>query len=134
MTIPGSWTEAIGRMAHLLGGDSFRDEVEEWLREAVEVTWGVQSLRDLDRQTRQIAFQRTAGVLLYLEAADVPDYAFMYGQRAAIAAAFARYWGGIALEGPPWRLDPGETDRPTRAQLAASADFSDDPLPTAAGG
>lgn len=38
---------------------------------------------------------------------------FVPGQRAVVAACFARFLDGLLLPGPPWRTCPGEADRPT---------------------
>lgn len=46
------------------------------------------------------------------------------GRRGQIAAAFARYFDGAAVDGPPWRVSPYEDDRPTAAEyLDEPADF-----------
>lgn len=106
-------------MARVLGADP--DSAAAWLREAVSASWG-HDLAELPRHIRQVAFQRASGVVLALE--DHPDdLAFALDQRTIVAAVFARYFKGVALDGPPWRLSPNE-QRPTFDQWTSSlSDF-----------
>lgn len=119
MPLPGSWGEVYGRLSEILCVDD--SEVETWLREALRAAYGVESLRDLDRRTRAVVFQKTCGVLYSLQ--DEPgDLAFDPRVRSIVATAFARYFGGVAPEGPPWRISPYE-DLPTRSEYIATDVF-----------
>lgn len=115
MALPTSWAEVMRRLARLVGEP---EDVPVWLRQAVDARWGAQSFRDLDRQQRQITFQKACGVLYALQEHE-GDLAFQVGCRHVVACAFARYFDGVALEGPPWMLDPYE-DRPTYEQWIVS--------------
>lgn len=100
-----------------------RQDAEEWLREALEVAWGVQGVHELPRPRRQLALQRTIGTLLWIQD-NHGDVAFMLDTRSVVADAFARFWGGIVLKGPPWRLDPADgDDMPTREEWDSLASF-----------
>ena len=119
MALPASWAELHRRLVYVIADET---SVNEWVAQAAETIWGVSAVRGLPRQQRAIAFQKLSGVLLALE--DEPyDLAFRIDQRAVVAAAFARYFGGVALAGPPWRCSPWETDLPTRAEFAQSMEF-----------
>lgn len=98
---------------------------QEWLRQALLATWGVEDPSGLNRPGRSLALQRVIHVVYALEDHELGQMLPFTGDggRAATREAFARRWGGIALEGPPWRLGPAETDRPTHAEWASSADF-----------
>lgn len=128
MSLPASWADLIGRFAVLQGCDPARlpgtpedalvADGYEWIRQAVVATWQVDSLHALDRSLRARAFQRCTSVVLYLE--DQPDgVAFDPNAREVIREAFAIYWNGIYLDGPPWRLGPFE-ERPSFADWQAS--------------
>jgi hypothetical protein len=138
VALPLTWTEAVVRLSELLSG---RDEAEEWLREAVAAVYGVESLHDLSRADRAVAFRRTAGAVDALEELGVPlEYLGPsglllldppgtvwlaedgYSRRERIVGVLARYFDGAALHGPPWRLSPYETGRPSREEWA-TADF-----------
>lgn len=125
--IPTTWTALLDRLAYQLGGrsGSYPLEAEEWIRTAVEARFDVSSLHDLDRARRQIAFQKSAGVVLGLESglAAESEVALEPDCRARIAALFARYFDGVAVEGPPWRISPTETTRPSWEDWNAEADF-----------
>jgi hypothetical protein len=146
MGLPDSWSVALDRLARRLGGGR---EAEAWLREAVQALYGVESLHELDRTRRAIAFQKTCGVVLAVEETGWPEVVVagatgrvtlwwpcgtidfdpppeepeLRPRRVRVAEIFARYFGGAALTGPPWRLSPLETDRPTYDEWAATADF-----------
>jgi hypothetical protein len=142
MTLPASWRELLDRLARQVG--DVRD-AEEWLRDAVEARWGVTSLHDLDRVSRAVAFQKASGVLLALEEQGLPDELvapdgdlppiLLYrdgsiepadgypGRRRVVAGTVARYFDGVAVEGPPWRIADGENERPTYDEYVAAADF-----------
>jgi hypothetical protein len=126
--IPTTWTMLLDRLAYQLGGrsDGFRAEAEEWVRDAVEARYGVRSLHELDRPRRQIAFQKCSGVLLALEQGDgsYDDLAFQSDCRRRVAAAFARYFDGVAINGPPWRISPVEEYRPTWDEWQEPPDFA----------
>lgn len=118
--LPGSWAEVYERLAQLLCDEP---AAREWIRQALEATWGVLDPVDLDRARRGLALQKASGVLLALE--DEPgDLAFTIGVRAIVRRAVARYFAGHMVDGPRWRLDPSEVDRPTYAET--SADFGDE--------
>lgn len=127
MALPSSWAELYARLGRLLAADDA--EIDEWLRQAVRGSYGAVSLRDLDRRTRAVVFQKASGVLLALEdgpefEGPIDDLAFALDLRAVVAATFARYFGGIAVEGPPWRICQADNGRPTRAEYLASAGFN----------
>lgn len=146
--IPTTWSELLGRLARRLPGG--REEAEDWIRSAIAARFGVDSLHDLDRVRRQVAFQKSAGVLLAVEdghayrdpdemrTADgdllwllwadgtlesAAEYEAGPGYRSRMRAVVARYWDGVEVEGPPWRLSPAEPDRQTREEWAADVDF-----------
>lgn len=144
--LPGSWTDALDRLGRALGGPA---EAEEWLRQAVRAAYGRDSLHDLTREERHVAFQRTCGVVLACEEAGWPDEVvdgatgrlslwwrdgtidFDPGprdeaarpRRARVAEIFARYFGGVVVDGPPWRLSPREHDRPAYEEWSQGAEF-----------
>lgn len=143
--IPQNWSALLDRFAAILGDRSAeaRAEAEDWVRCAVHARYRVESLHDLDRVGRQLAFQKSAGALLALEEEGVPQTLkaesgqawLLYrdgslepavGQptrRERVAAAFARYFDGVEVEGPPWRVSP-EEERPTYDEWVDSADFA----------
>lgn len=124
--VPRTWAEITSRFAVVLGGSpegggETYATVEELIQEACELRYG-KPLHEVGRLSRQLTLQRMAGVLLLLE--DEPaDLAFGVAVRAAVREAFAKRWDGITLKGPPWRLDPSETDRPTYRAYMEYADF-----------
>lgn len=107
---PRTWAEVTQRLAVVLGGAGGEPyaTAEELIREACEATWGVE-LPALSRTYRQVALQRMVSTVIALEAQG--ELAFTIGLRAIVAETFARFWKGLMLDGPPWRLDPAE-DRP----------------------
>lgn len=113
------------RLATILGGTA-QDVAasEEWQRQALWSCWGVSWPHELRRELRGRALQRMTGVLLALEDLDA-DLAFRVGARGLVAEAFARYFDGACLPGPPWKLDPREDDLPAFStwNAARSADF-----------
>ena len=114
---PTTWAETMERFARVLTPH----DAQEWLRQALRATWNVDDVADLNRAGRALALQRVLGVIYALEEeGDLlvfrPD-----GGRDVIVRTFARRWNGIALAGPPWRLGPGEPDRPTFNDWAAAA-------------
>lgn len=119
---PTTWTECLHRLAYAFGGpsDDCAATAQEWVEQALEASWGVRSLHAVTRQRRQIALQRTVGIVLWLE--DQGETAFRLDLRELVQATFARYWKGVRLEGPPWRLTPFE-DLPTFAEWASAASF-----------
>lgn len=125
--IPKTWTALLDRLAYQLGGrsGSFEAEAEEWIRTAIDARFGVSSLHDLDRGRRQVAFQKSAGVVLSLESGGGAEneVALELDCRARIQAVFARYFDGVLVEGPPWRLSPAETARPCWEEWRQPADF-----------
>lgn len=126
---PATWTEALERLSYAFGGpsDECAATAQEWIMQALEASWGVSSLHEVTRQRRQIALQRTAGIVLWLE--DQGEIAFRLDVRELVQQTFARYWKGVALEGPPWRLSPFE-QLPTYAEWGAAANFGGAPTVT----
>lgn len=61
------------------------------------------------------------GVLLQLE--GLGEIAFALDQRDQVAAAFARYFKGALLDGPPWAVTPYERLPTKDAYLAGLSDF-----------
>lgn len=123
--LPGSFAEVRQRLARLFGGGPLGDaDAAEWLREALSASYaGVEDEGDLPVAQRGLALQRASGALLMLEEHDVPDLAFVFGLRQIVARAFARYFNGLMLDGPPWRLGPDEPDRPLWQDWARGAEF-----------
>lgn len=120
---PDSWVGVTAAIAELLAGPE--SEVSEWLRQALEERYGVQDPSELRPRPRAVAFQKYLGVLYQLrEESGKGDLAFRLGLRRVICGAFARYFGGVCVDGPAWRLGPDEPDRPRRDEVAASADFT----------
>lgn len=120
-----TWATALERLALILGGGSeqFCVEAETWLREAVAQCWRRDSLHDLTRTERQVAFQRVLGVAYDL--AGEGEIAFALDHRDIVARAFRRHF---CLEngqptGPAWRLAPTEDDRPTWDELCEFENF-----------
>lgn len=103
--LPKSWSEIYDRFGVLWGNDY---DGPAWVSQAVESKWGVAEITALTRTQRALAFQKISGVLLYVEATQPFDLGFMVGLRGFVQAAFAKYFDGVCLEGPPWRLDPTE--------------------------
>lgn len=126
-----SWAGLFDRLAQALGGVPGRvdgeayEEAELWFRQAVSAHFGVDSLRDLDRAGRQRAFQRAAATIMVV--GELGELAFRFGIRDELRGAFARTWDGVELEGPPWRLDPSESDRPSFRAHFAEDDFGAPP-------
>lgn len=114
--VPKNWTEVIQRFDATVGQEG---NAEAWLEELVEKHAGQPSLRDLAPRKRQEVFQLFASAVLALEAEG--DLAFVTNQRELIRAALASRFGGISLDGPPWRLGPGEEDRPMKGEAPAEA-------------
>lgn len=108
MSLPKSWAEVYDRLDVQWANDH---DGPEWVSQAIYAKWGVRDVGDLTRTQRTLAFQRVSGVTVWIEENWPEDLAFMIGNRPWIAAAFARYFDGFVLEGPPWRLDPTETER-----------------------
>ena len=124
---PGSWPEAMSRFAEILGGGTeAQAAAEEWLRQAIEARFaGSQGLHELSPTQRALAFQWWA--LMLTRAASTPDDpAFSLDQRERTRMWFAAIWG-VTIDGPPWRLSPGEHDRPTYEQWGDAAAFDDPP-------
>jgi hypothetical protein len=105
---PRTWTETLDRLAYVFGGrsDEYQATAQEWIAQAVDACWGARSVFDLSRTRRQIALQRSVGTTIFLE--GLGELAFSLDVRDVTQRAFARYWKGAALEGPPWRLTPYE--------------------------
>lgn len=119
--VPQTWAETLSLLAGALGGPHADPDAREWLREALEASYGVQDVMEVPRARRPLALQRFIGATLRVQ--DYPaDLAFTIGVRGIVAAAFARHWGGLVLTGPPWRIDPSET-LPSRDEWLAAADF-----------
>jgi hypothetical protein len=124
MAMPSSWAEVLARAAVVLGGGPVAAaEADEGFRQALTATYG--SRDALTGQTRALAFQRACGTVFALE--DIGDGGMLPlhdDPRAEVRAVFARYWDGLMLDGPPWRLSPREDDR-ARWAPPPSSDFDD---------
>ena len=120
MSLPRSWSEIYDRLAAAVGG---RADANEWVMQALEQTWGVQDPQQLERGRRSLAMQKMSGVVLALEEAP-GDLAFYRDARPYIAEVFSRYFKGVELEGPPWRLTAYE-DLPTQSEWEHLADFGE---------
>lgn len=120
MALPSTWAEVYERLSCVL--DAGDPEAAEWIREALEASYGVLDPSELPRGRRGLVLQKLSGVLLELEGRD-DDLAFAYGRRGQVAAVFARYFGGTMLPGPPWRLDPSEETFPSYEDWSASLGF-----------
>jgi hypothetical protein len=121
--VPESWQELIARLEAVVTGreepgeDGPVDAIE-WLREATEVHFG-KPRAELDESQQKELRIKSIAVLLGLE--DAHGGKFPPPARTEIAKAFAaKFVGGAALEGPPWRTAPTEDDRPTYAQWKES--------------
>lgn len=119
MALPTTWADVYARIGRVLGADDM--EVQEWFRQAVEAAYGITTLRELPHHRRAVIFQKISGVVLALE--DEGDLAFCTEQRQIVAAIFARYFGGYALAGPPWRVSPFEQLPGQAEYLAGLSDF-----------
>lgn len=140
--LPGSWVELLERLGLVLGD---RRAADVWCRQAVEALWGEGEPGKLSRPLRSVAFQKLSGVLLLLEERGIPrelvDGAggaewvmFRDGSmeradgrpsvRDEVSAAFARYFDGVRIDGPAWRVSVRE-DRPDYEEWAAAADFGE---------
>lgn len=91
------------------------------MRQAVAARFDAADLHDLPRPLRALALQKTIGVLFAI-VEEEGDLSFVVGQRAIVAGVFARFFDGVALDGPLWRLDPREDDRPTYEEWVSAAD------------
>lgn len=121
--MPSSWAEVRARLAWVLGGPGVADE---WLHQAIVATYGVDNEFELPQQQRALALQKAIGTLYGLE--DLGSDGLLPLQddpRSRVAAVFARYWGGVVLDGPPWRLSPHEA-RPAEGELSSDFDFMED--------
>lgn len=121
--LASSWADWTSRMADL--GVPAADSAW-WLREAAG---------DADRDDEQVRADlfRRANLLLgqLVEAGE--DLTFAPDGRGTVRAAVAAAFDGLVVDGPPWRLAPSETDRPTReeyeeAQQALTAEADDVPF------
>lgn len=124
---PRTWPSVLERLALTLGSSDpegqWWAEAEEWIRQACEARWGADQF-GLSRMQRQLALQKAIGTVLALSE-ERGDLTFARGLRGIVREAFARFWDGVAVDGPPWLIDPGEDRPPYRAWLEAhGADFS----------
>lgn len=128
--VPRNEAELFQRMSALLGAD----EAREWLREAV-VKWAdtqhrvtVSKYTELSTGLKAVVGQKLAGVVLDLEQRETEtgeDLRMSTGVREKTARAFAARLDGLALDGPAWRLDPDETDRPEGSAPESPAPVED---------
>lgn len=110
---PKDWKEMFARLAGVLGGvPSSEAEAKEWMKQAIMARFGKETLRELDDQQQQEVARRGKLVLRELEESS-GDLAFTNGAREIISRAFSKHWEGIAVYGPPWRLDASELELPT---------------------
>lgn len=119
--VPRSWAELYERLASVLGGDDH--SARWWVGEALSGLYGAWDPAGLRRSLRGIAFQKCCGAVMALEEEGY-DVAFVVGVRGVVAQAFARFFGGCVLDGPPWRIDPYE-ERPTYEEWSQSSDFEE---------
>lgn len=120
--MPTTWAEVDARLAEALGGPG---NAYEWVTQAVVATFGA-PLVELRAGQRALALQKAIGTLYGLEEiGDGGMLPFHNDPRSEIRAVFARYWGGIVLEGPPWRLAPGEA-RPREGDVSSDFDFMEE--------
>ncbi len=106
---PTGWKALGDRWAYLFGDPSdpyALATAQTWMREAAGG-----SIASLDGDEKKRVAVVMTETLLDLEASGV-DLALGTGVRHAVQVAFAKYLDGRMLEGPPWRLDPVEADRP----------------------
>lgn len=122
MTTPTRWGEALNRFAEATGGnESDRAAAEEWLTQAIQATFpGRRWAHELEPEQNTLAFQRFAVVLGRVE--HEAPLAFVANQRGIIQDAFMQAWG-VSIDGPPWRLAPHETRRPTYDEWRDEATF-----------
>jgi hypothetical protein len=124
--LPANWAELEQRLGYIFGGGAGgAATAREILVQAVAGRWQVESLHDLDRLRRAVAFQKFCGMTVALE--DEPgDIAFYAsGLRELVQRTVARFFDGHTIAGPEWRMDPSETDRPLFSALVTDADFAD---------
>lgn len=120
--VPKTWAETMTRLAYVFGGDERgAAEAREWVRDAISAKWGVESVGDLPRPVRSLALQKTITTLLRIE--DEGEILFDAMLRSIVAAIFARFWDGVVLDGPPWRISPTETDLPTYDEWKGLSSF-----------
>lgn len=104
------------------GGEQAEAVAREWIREALVCAFQVQDPAELPKVRRAFALQRMLGVLFALED-DAEDFAFAFNTRHQVAQKFGQLLDGCLLDGPPWRLDPGDTAYPPYDVWALSASF-----------
>lgn len=103
---PGDWKELNARLVLALGGvEPSEAEAREWVRQAVRAKWSEDGVRDLDEAQKREAWTMLQDALKHLE--SLGDLAFDPDARAKIAKAFAAFG---PLEGPVWRISPGDEE------------------------
>lgn len=118
MSLPKSWAEVYDRLARLLADEP---AAHAWIDGAVLELWGAPDPAALERSRRALAFQKASGVLLALE--DHPgDLAFDIEARTVIRGVVGRYFNGVTVDGPEWRIAPHE-DRPSYEEWLAAVDI-----------
>lgn len=126
---PSSRAELLTRFAVVFGdggAEDCREIAAAYIKEALQVGWGVERFADLGQKGNEAA-QKIASAVMLLEE-ESPDLSLATGVRETVATAFAKRLDGIALVGPPWRLGPDEPNLPTREEYkSASGDASPAP-------
>lgn len=108
--VPG-WPALVVRVAEVIGSP---EDAQAWLQEAAYAAHGQPTIRDLSEEAKRALFASVS--LATAEISTAHGGGFPPPDRATIAAALAKRLDGLALEGPPWRIGPGEADRPTREE------------------
>lgn len=106
-----SWKEWTERMAKL---GVLPDDSKEWLRQASE---GINAETTEGKTTM---FQKANVTLVLLTDPEFNDDDLAFGKdpRPVVRRAFQSAFGG-EIEGPLWRISPGEENRPTREEHEA---------------
>jgi hypothetical protein len=111
---PRNFAEIFERLLAL--GHPAEDWADWWIPQAIDHLFQKRSTKELNQEQRSILGQRLGTVVLALEDA-MTGVDFPPPDRATIQAAFAGVTDGVELDGPPWRLSPEETDRPTMDEM-----------------
>lgn len=117
------WAALLDTFVQVLGGTPEDEAAAKWwLNEQITSKWGA-VLADLNQADKDAAWALCAATVLAIES-EHGGLDFDPDVRKKVAAAFAARNGGIKLDGPPWRLGPGDTEegRPSRADWEAARD------------
>jgi len=108
---PATWAELTSRLGGLLG----EEEAAEWMRQSIQAVYQV-APADLSSDQKALAWKKILGALAALDTEVEGDLHF--ADRATIAEVFGRFFDGILVDGPPWRLASDEDDRPLKEQTS----------------